>query len=86
MLPSQVTEIKQQAIIEKAQDPNSSVSPEAAREALVDESKRAGVPAFRFDPNASNEAKAAQMGAVRFTLTFPLTPLTNSSIMLDYST
>jgi hypothetical protein len=66
MLPSQVTEIKQQAIIEKAQDPNSSVSPEAAREALVEESKRAGVPAFRFDPNASNEAKAAQMGAVRF--------------------
>jgi hypothetical protein len=65
MLPSQVTEIKQQAIIEKAQDPNSSVSPEAAREALVDESKKAGVPAFRFDPDASREAKEAQMKAVR---------------------
>jgi hypothetical protein len=68
MLPSQASELKQQAIIEKAQDPNSSVSPEAAKEALVDEGKKAGVPSYSFNPNASTEAKTAQMKAVRSTL------------------
>ena len=66
MLPSQATELKQQAIIEKAQDPNSSVSPEAAKEALVDEAHRVGVAAYHLDPNASKEARAEQMRAVRF--------------------
>jgi len=40
MFPSQVSEIKQQAIIEKAQDPNSAVSSKAAQEVIVDEAKK----------------------------------------------
>jgi Ca2+-dependent lipid-binding protein len=58
---SQINEIKQQAIIEKAQDPNSSVSAEAAKETIVSESRKAGAATFSFDPNASASEKAAQI-------------------------
>ena len=64
MLPSQVSEIKQQAIIEKAQDPNSSVSAEAARETIVEETRKAGGTAFQFDPDATGGEKLAQLNAV----------------------
>jgi hypothetical protein len=64
MLSSQVSEIKQQAVIEKAKDPNSSVSAKAAEEAIVDETRKAGGTAFQFDPDASSEKKAAQLNAV----------------------
>lgn len=46
-----------------ANDPNSSVTAEDAQKKIVDESKKAGVAAFTFDPNASPEAKAAQARA-----------------------
>jgi hypothetical protein len=65
MLPSQVSEIKQQALLEKARDPNSSVSAHAAEEAVVQETRKAGGTAFQFDPDASSEQKAAQLNAVR---------------------
>lgn len=64
MAQSQVSEIKQQAIIEKAIDPESKVSAEAASEAIVDETKKAGGTAFQFDPNASAAEKAAQIDSV----------------------
>jgi hypothetical protein len=65
MQPSQASELKQQAILEKARDPDSSVSPKAAKEAIVQEAKAAGGTAFNFDPNATKEEKAAQIDSVR---------------------
>jgi hypothetical protein len=64
MQASQVSEIKQQAIIEKAKDPNSSVTAEAAKEAIVDETRATGGTAYQFDPNATRDQKAAQLNAV----------------------
>ncbi|KAI9925730.1 hypothetical protein ASPWEDRAFT_173811 [Aspergillus wentii DTO 134E9] len=56
-------ELKQQGAIETAhqaaQDPQVDVQPEAVEKALLDETKKAGVPAFQFDPNAPPEEKAA---------------------------
>jgi hypothetical protein len=65
MLPSQASELKQQAIIDKARDPESSVSPAAAKEAIVQEATAAGGAAYNFDPNATKEEKAAQLDSVR---------------------
>ncbi len=61
----QANELKQQGAIEAARDPESTVSPEAAEKKIVEESKKAGVPAFQFDPDASMEQKKAQVRAVR---------------------
>jgi hypothetical protein len=63
MQPSQVNEIKQQAIIEKAQDPNSAVSATAAKEAILSESKKAGAATYSVSPNATAAEKAAQIDA-----------------------
>lgn len=57
-------ELKAQGVIEAAQDPNSGVTAEDAQQKIVTESKKAGVPAFTFDPNATPEQKAAQARAV----------------------
>jgi hypothetical protein len=57
-------ELKQQGAFEAANDPH---NPVTAAEALAKaelETKKAGVQAFSFDPNASPEAKAAQAQAV----------------------
>jgi hypothetical protein len=56
-------DLKAQGVIEAAQDPNSSVTADDAQQKIVTESKKAGVPAFTFDPNASPEEKAAQARA-----------------------
>jgi hypothetical protein len=64
MLPSQAAELKQQAILERARDPDSSVSSEAAKDAIVQEAKAAGGVAFKFDPNSTKEEKAAQIDTV----------------------
>lgn len=58
-------ELKTQGVIEAAQDPNSGVSADDAQQKIVTESKKAGIPAFTFDPDASPEEKAAQARAVR---------------------
>ncbi|CRG83503.1 Tricalbin-1 [Talaromyces islandicus] len=56
------SEAKQQGIIETAQaaasDPQSNIQPELAEKKLVDESRKAGAPAFQFNPDASPEEKA----------------------------
>ncbi|KAF1981931.1 tricalbin [Aulographum hederae CBS 113979] len=57
------SELKQQGALEAAQDPNSSVSASQAEQMVVDETKKAGGAAFQFDPNATAEEKAAQIGA-----------------------
>lgn len=62
---SQEANIKTDAAVEMANDPNSPVTSQDAQNKMVEESKKAGVAAFTFDPNASPEAKAAQARAVR---------------------
>jgi hypothetical protein len=73
-MASAVPEIKAQAAVEMAQDPNSSVTAEAAQKKIVDESKKAGVQAFTFDPDASPEEKAAQARAVSDRIAGPKIP------------
>lgn len=57
-------ELKQEVAIEAAQDPQSNVSAEDAQKVLVNESKKAGVPAYQFDPDAPPEQKRAQVKMV----------------------
>ncbi|KAL4948242.1 C2 domain-containing protein [Aspergillus filifer] len=56
-------EAKQQGAIETAQaasqDPQSHIRPETVEKKLVDETRKAGFPAYQFDPDASPEEKAA---------------------------
>lgn len=61
----EANELKQQGAIEASQDPESSVTADDAEKKLVDESRDAGVAAFTFDPDASQEEKRAQARAVR---------------------
>jgi hypothetical protein len=58
-------ELKAQGALEAARDPNSHVTPQAAEDALLDEARKGGSAAYKFDPNASPEEKAAQAKAVR---------------------
>ncbi|KAL8942831.1 MAG: hypothetical protein Q9216_001446 [Gyalolechia sp. 2 TL-2023] len=53
-------ELKSQGAIEAARDPNSGATSQDAQHVMAAESKKAGVEAYEFDPNASPEAKAAQ--------------------------
>ncbi|KAH8754241.1 C2 domain-containing protein [Hyaloscypha finlandica] len=62
-LPTSAAELKAQGVIEAAQDPNSSVTADDAQQKIVTESKKAGVAAFTFNPDASPEEKAAQARA-----------------------
>lgn len=64
MFHSRHSEVKQQGAIEAAQDPNSTVTADAAQKAIVEETKKAGGAAFQFDPNATAAEKAAQAGQV----------------------
>lgn len=63
-LQSRAGELKSQGATEAAQDPNGNVSAQDAEDVMANESKKAGIPAFQFDPNASTEEKAAQARAV----------------------
>ena len=65
-LHSHAGELKSQGAVEAAEDPNSQVSAQDAENVLTAESKKAGVAAFQFDPDASPEDKAAQARSVRF--------------------
>ncbi|KOS18733.1 Uncharacterized protein ESCO_000750 [Escovopsis weberi] len=56
-------EAQQQAFIDAAQDPRSTVTADDVQKVIVDQAKRAGVPAFSFDPRASVEEKRAQAAA-----------------------
>jgi hypothetical protein len=75
-LNTSAAELKAQGVVEAAQDPNSSVTADDAQQKIVAESKKAGVAAFTFNPNASPEEKAAQARAVSTTIgRFASTPL-----------
>ena len=63
-LNTSAAELKAQGVVEAAQDPNSSVTADDAQQKIVTESKKAGVAAFTFNPDASPEEKAAQARAV----------------------
>lgn len=67
MMPTLASEVKQQGILETARDPESKISAEDAEKAVLKEAQKAGGAAFRFDPNASAEEKAAQARSVRLT-------------------
>ncbi|OJD36623.1 membrane bound c2 domain protein [Diplodia corticola] len=62
MASRQDAELKQQGAIEAAQDPNTSVSPEAAEQKVLDEGRKAGGAgaALAFNPDDSPQEKAAQ--------------------------
>lgn len=59
-----VADLKAQGAIEAANDPHSSVTPDAAERTAMNAAKAAGAPTFSFDPDATPEEKAAQMKAV----------------------
>ena len=63
-LTSRAGELKSQGAAMAARDPNNKVSPEDAEGVMMEESKKAGIPAFEFDPDASPEEKAAQARSV----------------------
>ena len=69
--PSRAAELKQQGALEAARDPNSSVTAEQAEDKVLHEARNAGSAAYKFDPDATPEQKAAQANAVR-RLTAPL--------------
>lgn len=59
--PGRASELKSQAVLEAARDPNSPVTPKEAQQKAVQEIRAAGGTAYQFDPNASAEEKAAQI-------------------------
>ncbi|KAL8834449.1 MAG: hypothetical protein Q9170_003745 [Blastenia crenularia] len=59
-LQGRAGELKSQGAADAARDPSSEVTSQDAQHIMAAESKKAGVEAFEFDPNASPEAKAAQ--------------------------
>jgi hypothetical protein len=59
MFSGHKAELKAEGVEEAARDPQSNVTSEDAQKVMADESKKAGVAAYRFDPNASPEEKAA---------------------------
>lgn len=65
MLSSLTHAAKADVVADLARDPESKVTAEDAENVLVAESRKAGAPAFKFDPDASPEEKARQAAAVR---------------------
>lgn len=63
-LSSRAGELKAQGAVQAAQDPNSKITAHDAERVMADESKKAGIAAFQFDPDASPEDKAAQARSV----------------------
>lgn len=63
------TEQKQQQVIDAAessfQNAQAETNPDKVEKQLVDETRKAGLPAYQFDPDASPEEKAAEAEAVR---------------------
>lgn len=57
-------ELKIEGVVESAQDPDTSTTADDAQQKILEESRRAGVAAFTFDPDASLEEKKRQARAV----------------------
>jgi hypothetical protein len=60
---SRASELKQQGALEAARDPNSSVTADQAGDMVLEEARRGGSAAYKFDPDATPEQKAAQAKA-----------------------
>ncbi|TDZ26421.1 Uncharacterized protein Cob_v001085 [Colletotrichum orbiculare MAFF 240422] len=56
-------ELKVQGVVEAAQDPETNVTADDAQKKIVEESQKAGITAFTFDPDASPEEKRRQAAA-----------------------
>lgn len=61
---AQEAELKMQGAVEASRDPRNPVSAADAEAKALTESKKAGVAAFTFDPDATPEQKAAQAKSV----------------------
>lgn len=81
-LSSRAGELKAQGAIEAAQDRNTKTSAQDAEDVMAAESKKAGIPALQFDPNASPEEKAAQARAVS---SVPGTPMELGDLLIFHS-
>lgn len=60
----QERELKQEGAIEAAEE--NMISADDAEKEMVEQSRNAGIPAFKFDPDATPEQKRAQAQAVSF--------------------
>ncbi|KAL6704691.1 Tricalbin-2 [Coniothyrium glycines] len=60
---ARASELKQQGALDAARDAHSSVTPQQAEKAVVDQARAGGSAAFQFDPDASPEEKRAQARA-----------------------
>ncbi|TPX21172.1 hypothetical protein DIZ76_015126 [Coccidioides immitis] len=54
-------DLKQEEVVQAAQDPQSNIPPETAERILVEKSRKAGSVAYQFDPNATPEQKDEQV-------------------------
>lgn len=61
---AQEAELKQQGAFEASRDPTNPVSAKDAELKALMETKKAGVQAYMFDPDATPEQKAAQAKSV----------------------
>ena len=61
---SRAGELKSKHAMEAAQNPDSKVTAEDAEKIMAEESRKAGIAAFEFNPNALPEEKAAQARSV----------------------
>ena len=64
MASREAAELKTDGVIEAADNPETNVTADDAQKEMVAQSKKAGVPAFSFDPDASPEEKRRQAEAV----------------------
>lgn len=76
-LSGRAGELKSQGAMEAARSPNSSVTAEDAEQKILEEAKRGGSSAFRFNPDASPQEKAAQAHAVGSMCPFGLRKASN---------
>ncbi|CRK24512.1 hypothetical protein BN1723_013335 [Verticillium longisporum] len=73
-------ELKVQGAVEAAQDPESTISADDAQKKILEESKKAGVTAFTFDPDASPEEKRRQAREFNESFKWTCTPDTQFKI------
>ena len=67
-------ELKHEAVVQDAQNPNSSTTATDAEQSLIDSTRSAGGAAFQFDADASPEQKAAQARSVSLSVPALATP------------
>lgn len=63
-LHSRAGELKSQGAVEAAQDSSNKVSAQDAEDTMAVESKKAGITAYQFNPDATPEEKAGQARSV----------------------